>query len=665
MSSARGSRGGGKKVLRIALAGNANVGKSALFNQLTGLNQTVGNWPGKTVERAEGTLYYKGHKIRVLDLPGIYSLSAYSQEELVAREYIAVEKPDVVVDVVDASALERNLYLTLQLMELEAPLVVCLNQVDFAARRGIRIDHKALSELLGVPVVPTVAITGKGLEELLEAVIAVAEGKAAPRATPFEYKEDVEKRIQELAEAVEEQLDLEELKYPARWIAIKLLERDPEVERLVSSSRGGKAVLELARQLATELEESHGTPSPVVIASERYAIASLLAKAVSTFTRRPRLTLEEKLDAIACHRVLGYALLAVMALGAYALIFGVGDIIAGLMEDLFNAYVLPYVSASLSPSLPDWALDIICDGLLGGLFGGLVVVLPYLLPLYVLIALLEDSGYLPRAACLMDPVMHKIGLHGKAFIPLMLGFGCNVPACVGCRVMETDRERTIAGLTVVLVPCSARTVIIMGLVARYAGLWPALALYALDLALIFAAGRTAYKLLPGEPVGLIMEMPPYRRPMLKSIAIKTWVRLRSFVLIALPLIVLGSLFLEALDALGLVWPIVDALAPITSGWLLLPPEAGFPLIFGFLRKELVITLLVDVAGGDPASLMEPGQMFVFSFVSMVYVPCVATIAALVREFGWKKALLISLASVLLAFVLGGLMARLLVLLGWL
>jgi len=654
-----------KKVLQVALAGNANVGKSALFNQLTGLNQTVGNWPGKTVERAEGTLYFKGYRIRVLDLPGIYSLSAYSQEELVAREYIAVERPDVIVDVIDASALERNLYLTLQLMELEAPLVVCLNQVDFAARRGIRIDHKALSELLGVPVVPTVAITGKGLEELLEAVIAVAEGREARKSVPFEFKEDVERCIRELAEEIKKHASQENLKYPARWVAIKLLERDPEVERLVGSLSGGKAILELAERLARRLEEAHGAPSPVVIASERYAIASLLAKAVSRFTREPRLTLEEKLDAITCHRIAGYALLAIMALGAYALIFGIGNIIASFMEELFDAYVVPYVSLLLAPSLPAWALNVICNGLLGGLFGGLAIVLPYLLPLYVLIALLEDSGYLPRVACLMDPIMHKMGLHGKAFIPLILGYGCNVPACVGCRIMETDRERTIAGLTVVLVPCSARTVIIMGLVARYAGLWPALLLYLIDIALIFATGRAAYKLLPGEPVGLIMEMPPYRRPMLKSIAIKTWARLKSFIAIALPLIVLGSLFLELLDALGLIWPVVSALAPITSGWLFLPPEAGFPLVFGFLRKELVITLLVDVAGGDPAAIMGPGQMFIFSFVSMIYVPCVATIAALVREFGWKKAMLISLVSVILALVLGGLLARLLWLLGWL
>jgi len=661
-----GRQGRAKRVLRVALAGNANVGKSALFNQLTGLNQRVGNWPGKTVEKAEGTLYYKGYRIEVLDLPGIYSLSAYSQEELVAREYIAVERPDVVIDVVDASALERNLYLTLQLLELGACVVVALNQVDFAAKRGIRIDHKALSDLLGVPVVPTVAITGKGLEELLEAVIAAAEGHVPCRPGGFAFKDDVEARVRRLTEAVEEKLASSNarLDYPARWVAIKLLERDPHVEELVSSLPSGQELLSLARELAAELEELHKAASPVVLASERYAIANLLARSVTTFTRRPRLTLEERLDAITCHRVLGYAILGLTAVATYALIFGVGNLISGLMEDAFEAYLVPWLTAMLEPALPGWALDLILGGVLEGLFGGLAIVLPYLLPLYVLIAVLEDTGYLPRAACLMDPVMHKMGLHGKAFIPLILGYGCNVPACVGCRVMETDRERTIAGFAAIFVPCSARTVIIMGLVAKYVSIWAALTLYAINLAIVFTMSRLAYEVLPGEAVGLIMEMPPYRVPMLKSIVLKTWARAKSFMLLALPLIVLGSMALQVLDALGLVWPTVMALAPLTSGWLLLPPEVGFPLIFGFLRKELVLTLLVDVAGGDPSALMGPGQMYVFAYVSMIYVPCVATVATLVKEYGWARAVLMSLASVALAIATGGLLAHLLAWLGW-
>ena len=652
------------RTIRMALAGNANVGKSALFNQLTGLNQRVGNWPGKTVEKAEGTLYFRGRRIEVLDLPGTYSLSAYSQEELVAREYIAVEKPDVVVDVIDASALERNLYLTIQLLELEAPIVVCLNQVDFAAKRGIRIDHKALSELLGVPVVPTVAIAGKGITELLEAAVSVAEGELRPTKAPFRYREDVEKRIEELRKAIEARAP-SGLDYPARWLAIKLLEKDPQVEELVSSFPGGSEILEFADKLTGELEALHGAPSPVVIASERYAIASLIARSVSTFVRRPRLTLEEKLDAVMCHRVLGYLALGLTALGMFSLIFILGGFFSGLLEEMFYTYVVPPLASFLGPRLPAWAVDLICDGLLGGVVGGIAIVLPYLLPLYILIAVLEDSGYMPRAACLMDPIMHKMGLHGKAFIPLILGFGCNVPACVGCRIMETDRERTTAGLVSILVPCSARTVIIMGLVGRYAGLWAALSLYIVDIAMLFAVGRGAYRLLPGEAVGLIMEMPPYRRPMLKSIALKTWARVRSFALIALPIIVASSTALQALDSLGLIWPVVMAMAPLTSGWLLLPPEAGFPLIFGFLRKELVLTLLVEVSGGNPALLMSPGQMYVFSFVSMIYIPCVATAAALVREFGWKKAILMSVVSIAIALLAGGILARLLASLGFL
>ena len=651
-----------QRAIRMALAGNANVGKSALFNQLTGLNQRVGNWPGKTVEKAEGTLYFRGRRIEVLDLPGTYSLSAYSQEELVSREYIAVEKPDVVIDVVDASALERNLYLTIQLIELGAPLVICLNQVDFAAKRGIRIDHKALSELLGAPVVPTVAIAGKGITELLETAVSVAEGRLKPKMAPFRYREDVEKRIEELEKAIEANM-AEALDYPARWLAIKLLERDPQIEELIASSTGGRDVLELAKKLADELEALHGAPSPVVIASERYAIASLIARSVSTFVRRPRLTLEERLDAVMCHRVLGYLVLGLTALGIFSLIFLLGGLLSGLLEEAFDIYLVPWLTAFLAPRLPPWAIDLICDGFLGGVVGGIAIVLPYLLPLYILIAILEDSGYMPRAACLMDPVMHKMGLHGKAFIPLILGFGCNVPACVGCRVMETDRERTTAGLVSIFVPCSARTVIIMGLVGRYVGLWAALSLYVIDLAILFAVGRGAYRLLPGEAVGLIMEMPPYRRPMLKSIALKTWARARSFAIIALPIIVASSIILQVLDSLGLVWPVVMAMAPLTSGWLLLPPEAGFPLIFGFLRKELVLTLLLEVSGGDPALLMSAGQMFIFSFISMIYIPCVATAAALIKEFGWKKAFLMSITSIAIAFFTGGLLARLLALLG--
>jgi ferrous iron transport protein B len=277
-------------------------------------------------------------------------------------------------------------------------------------------------------------------------------------------------------------------------------------------------------------------------------------------------------------------------------------------------------------------------------------------PFYILLALLEDSGYLPRAAFLMDNLMHKMGLHGKAFLPLMLGYGCNVPACIGCRIMETERERFLAAFVVTLIPCAARTVVILGLVGRYVGLHAALALYAFDLILIFALGRIAFKVLPGEPVGLIMEMPLYKRPLIKNIALKTWSRTRDFIYIAFPIIIIGSILLEALRLSGFVNYIVEASNPLMSGWLGLPAVASIPLIFGVLRKELTLIMLSELI---PLDSLTPVQMVVFSLVIMLYIPCVATIATCKREFGWKKALGIALVDIALALFIGGIAYRIL------
>jgi ferrous iron transport protein B len=272
------------------------------------------------------------------------------------------------------------------------------------------------------------------------------------------------------------------------------------------------------------------------------------------------------------------------------------------------------------------------------------------------LALLEDSGYLPCAAFLMDNLMHKIGLHGKAFIPLILGYGCSVPACIGCRIMETERERFLAAFVVVLIPCAARTVVILGLVGRYVGLQAALALYAFDLILVFVLGRIAFKVLPGEPVGLIMEMPSYKKPSLRNITLKTWSRTRDFVFMAFPIIIAGSIAIEALSLSGLMNYVVEAASPLMSGWLGLPPAAGIPLIFGVLRKELTLILLSELV---PLTTLSSVQMIVFTLVTMIYIPCLATIAACIREFGWKKAVAITVIDIALALFLGGIAYRLL------
>ncbi|MEM3726644.1 MAG: ferrous iron transport protein B [Candidatus Bathyarchaeia archaeon] len=643
------------KQLRIALAGNANVGKSVIFNQLTGLNQIVGNWPGKTVERAEGTLHFKGYKIRIIDLPGIYSLSTFSMEEIVSRDYIAVEKPDIIVNVVDASALERNIYFTLQLLELEAPIIVDLNQVDCAAKKGIRIDVEKLSKALGVPVVPTVAITGSGITELLSTVIAVAEGEKKVEPLKVSYGREIEERVRAIEKMVKDKLPQICKVYPARWVAIKLLERDADVAGKLKNYENGREILDYAEEMVSELEKIHGESSPVIIASERYSFASKIAKYATVIEVPPRISMEQKLDAVTTHKILGYLVLAGVLASMFALIFAGGSLISAGLESLLLNFSL-WVKHWLSLFLPQNAVDIIDRGILGGIIAGITIALPYIVPFYILLALLEDSGYLPRAAFLMDNLMHKMGLHGKAFIPLMLGYGCNVPACIGCRIMETERERFLAAFVVTLIPCAARTVVILGLVGRYVGLQAALAIYAFDLVLIFVLGRIAFKALPGEPVGLIMEMPLYKRPSIKNIALKTWSRTRDFVYIAFPIIVVGSTLLVALDMSGFMNYIVEGLNPLIAGWLGLPVEAGIPLIFGVLRKELTLILLSELV---PIQSLTAVQMIVFSLVTMIYIPCIATIAALNREFGWRKALAVTLIDVSLAFLIGGLAYRIL------
>jgi ferrous iron transport protein B len=287
--------------------------------------------------------------------------------------------------------------------------------------------------------------------------------------------------------------------------------------------------------------------------------------------------------------------------------------------------------------------------------------LPYIVPFYIILALLEDSGYLPRAAFLMDSIMHKIGLHGKAFIPLMLGYGCTVPACIGCRIMETKRERFLTAFVVMLIPCAARTVVILGLVGKYVGLPAVIGIYLFDLALVFGLGRVAFKVLPGEPVGLIMEMPNYKKPSAKTIAIKTWSRTKDFVFVAFPIMVAGSLVVEAFALSGLMPYFVSAVSPLMTWWLGLPAVAAIPLIFGVLRKELTLVLLATTLASVGLGLasLTPVQMIVFALVVMIYIPCLATIAACKKEFGWKKSLGIAAIDIALAVLIGGLAFRIL------
>ena len=641
-----------KRKLIIALAGNANVGKSVIFNYLTGLHQHIGNWPGKTVERAEGTLHFKGYTIDIVDLPGIYSLSTYSLEELVSRKYIAVERPDIVINVVDSSVLERNLFFTLQLMELVTPMIIALNQMDMAKKKGIEIDIEQLEKLLGIPVIPTVAIKGVGIFQLLEKAIEIIEKEPMAKPVEVKYGEEIEERIVKLARMVEGF----QFWYPPRYMAIKLLEEDEEIAREVS--RINPQIVSTAKKLAKELENLHGHACSTVITSERYEAAGRIAREAQKLVSPIKPSIGEKLHAVTTHKILGYPFMAFSLLLVFYSIFTLGGHTSELLSDFFYGWEPLFASLFGTGILG----KLVWDGVIEGIIAGITIAVPYIVPFYLILYFLEDSGYLSRIAFLMDNAMHKMGLHGKAFIPVMLAYGCNVPACLGCRIMETERERLLAAFVTTLVPCAARTVIILGLVGQFLGIQWALMLYILDIVVIFTLGRLAFKVLPGEPTALIMEMHDYRVPHLNTVLKQTWFRLAEFIKIAFPLIIVGSLAIKLAEVFGFLEPIATVLSPVTVTWLGLPAITGITLIFGILRKELTLVMLATLLGTTNfAQVLTPVQMVVFTLVAMFYIPCIATIAALVREFGRKKALFITVFEIVFAVILGGVALRLLTL----
>ncbi|MBN1896429.1 MAG: ferrous iron transport protein B [Candidatus Aenigmarchaeota archaeon] len=635
------------KRISIALAGNANVGKSVIFNELTGLHQHIGNWPGKTVEKAEGTLHYKGSDIDVIDLPGIYSLSTYSLEEVIAREYITKEKPDVVINVIDASVLERNLYFTFQLMELGRPMVIALNQIDIAEKKGIHVDAGKLSKALGIPVVPTVAVKSMGMTTLIEASVKAAEDGIPP--APVNYGKEIEKAVSSVAG----KMDSIVTGYPKRWLAIKLLEGDMEIKKLPFE----KAVLSAVKKSSEEIRHLHKHPCSTAISCEMYARSGAISEAVQKRKKVSR-SLDKRIDDLSVHKLWGYPIMAAVLLAMFFGIFSIGNTAAILMEGY-----LSMITAPLQSMFSGVAAGIVL-GVVEGIVATLTVVIPYIIPFYAILGILESSGYLARVAFLMDNAMHRIGLHGKAFIPLMMGFGCNVPACLSCRVMETHRERLIAVFVTTLIPCAAVTTVILGLVGRFVSIWAALGLYVIDAVIVFALGRLAFKAFPGEPTGLIMEMPSLKVPQFRSIARDTWFKVEGFFRIAFPVIIASTVLIKIMDVMGMIAVISDVVSPVTVWWLGLPVMTGTLLIFGILRKELTIVMLAALAGTTNfAMVMTPVQMLVFGLVTMLYIPCASTIAALFREIGAKRAVYITIFEVAFAILIGGLFFRLLLLLG--
>jgi ferrous iron transport protein B len=637
--------------ITIALAGNANVGKSVLFNQLTGSSQVIGNWPGKTVEKAEGTLIFEGQKITVVDLPGIYSFSTFGMEEIVSREYVALEHPNVVINVVDAAVLERNLFFTLQLIEMGAPLVICLNQVDAAKKKGIVINTKKLEHAIGVPVVPTVGIRGEGIYELTKTAVAVARSPSKNGTDHVRYGSEIEERITKLERAI--QTENLGLTYPSRWVAIKLLENDPEIRKQVSSK--SERVISESEALAAEISSIHDEPSFAVVASERYSLASKIASGAQR-QGEVKITFSEKLDWITTHRVFGYVTAVGVIAGLLLWTFSIGNLLSTLLSSVLSLF--SPVNLALGGSIQ----NVIWNGVYGGFVAGVTLIIPYVIPFYLMLAMIEDSGILTRVAFMMDSAMHKIGLHGKALIPMILGYGCNVPAIRACRIMETKRERLLATFAITFAPCAARTIVILGFVAAFLGPAWALSLYAVDVLVIFILGRIALKVVPGQSTGLIMEMHSFKVPSLSVVTKQTWSRTKSIIYIVFPLYIAGSALIQFLYALGILQGMSNVISPLTVLWLGLPAIAGILLILGFIRKELTLLAAVAIFGSTNLALFfTPAQLVTIALVNLIYIPCLSTVTILGKDYGWKAAAIITAANFATAMLVGGIAFRLLTL----
>jgi ferrous iron transport protein B len=634
--------------IRIVLVGNPNVGRSVLFNQLTGAHQIIGNWPGKAADVMSGRLVFEGTLIELIDLPGAYSITSESVEDRRIRDFLMGQKLDAVINVVDSTLLERNLAFTLELLSLDIPIIVALNMIDRAEAQGLTIDSASVEEEIGVPVVQVSGLKGIGVTELLRHVLAMAKGYDRRPRRIF-HTAPIEKAMTPLRDEVTATLRAPH----ANMTAERLLLGDKAAESSVSPGRSD--IIKKAAMVREKLEREMEDGISSIIASDRYALAAGIVKDSTRRTGKDVTTLEERIHGVLTHRVYGLICLALIAGGSFFALFLIGDFFATMTVSWFNSLHPSFISLFGDPKLGEF----FWGGVLGGLISVVSIVLPYLIPFFILLSLLEESGYISRAAFVMDNILHRIGLHGKAFFPLLLGYSCNVPACLGCRMLETERERVLAIFAVTLIPCAATSIVILGLVGTYIGIWWVIGLYLFNLAIVAVLTRIAYSILPGEPTALIMEMPPMRTPSAKLTLKQTWFRAKDFVVIAVPLLIVLGVILGALQYLGLFGAISDAMSPVTVWWLGLPAFAGILLIFGIMRKELTLLLLGTVAGTQNfGAVMTSDQMIVFTLVVMLYIPCIATIGALVKEIGMKRAAIITVFEIGLAILVGGIAFRL-------
>ena len=680
-----------RKVIRVALVGNPNCGKTSLFNMASGSHEHVGNYSGVTVDAKEGTFEHGGYKFLLVDLPGTYSLSAYSPEELYVRKNLIEEMPDVVVNVVDASNLQRNLYLTTQLIDMNLRVVMALNMYDELQAKGDKLDIKQLGYLLGMPVVPTVSRTGDGLTALFDTVVQIYENSDPhiARHIHINHGAELEESIGRIKKLIKLNTAIR-YKYSTRYLSIKYLEGDKEIEKVVEGLPNRDEIIATRFEEHRRIQGILNNSMESAFVDAKYAfIQGAIAETYEPYQgKRRRNTLTDRIDAFVTNKWLAFPLFFVLLYLVFSGTFVIGEYPMQWIE-----WIVAKFGAFVSMIMPDgWLKDLAVDGIIGGV-GSVLVFLPNILLLYLFISLLEDSGYMARAAFIMDRLMHKIGLHGKSFIPMVMGFGCNVPAVMATRTIESPKSRLITMLIIPLMSCAGRMpvyVLIAGaFFPRHAGL-VMLGLYALGIVLAIVAAKAMSLFFKDDDLPFVMELPPYRIPTAKSILRHTWEKGRQYLQKMSGIILICSMALWFLsyfpnhDAyatpkdqqehsfIGYVGKAMEpVLEPLGFDW-----RMGVGIVAGVGAKELVVSTLgvmyaddepVVASSGEPEAASDasgdtrlqralvrsvtPAGALAYMVFILLYFPCIATFVAIRRESGgWKWAILTAVYTIALAWV---------------
>ena len=624
------------KTFKVALVGQPNVGKSSLFTRLTGVGVISSNYPGTTVEFDEGVVTRNGKTVSVHDLPGTYSMSGNSDDEKVVLRDLWEGRNDTVILVADATNLVSSLVLCFEALELGLPTIIALTKIDEARKRN-RIDVDALSGILGVPVMPVSSKTSEGVDALAD---AVCEGRARASGFRVEYMPDIEKAIVALEDGLPDNL-----KFNKRGVAVKLLEESEPFDEMIGTDL--KHTVAVMKKL---YRDGTGQSLAVGIASSRYAEAeNIVSDVVSESDTKP--SLADRISDVMITPVTGIPILLAVCLVILTTIVYVGSFLDGVVSSVYEAVVGTAI-IDLGGDSEFWTA--VLTGIDGSIQAIMSLVIPYIMVFYIILGILEDSGYLTRAVVLLDRTMHHFGLHGGSFIPIIVGLGCNVPAIMAVRTVQSRREKVIlSSMIVMAVPCSAQMAIIMGATGSYSGIVYAFGILVMLVCLAVVTGVLMNRFMKYEPSNLAMELPDLQVPSAKNVLFKTWYRIKDFFYIAFPLLVVGSIVVEVLLQYNLLDVVVDPLSPIMVGMLGLPAVCSIAFIVGILRKEMALGMLAILFGSTSLELfMTPDQFVVFGVVMAVYMPCVATLITMWREIGWKETVGVSVLSIVVAILLG-------------